>query len=699
MTAASSSARGTARDDRAAILASKQFANIPETFDVVQYNSLAVRDEMHEGRGQRSLDRQSGGKLRVTARARQDAQVMALAHTTRLLWGVQFHLEVRKSETAFTLACADVWILPHHQPQSVASTHGPELLSNFLGQVVERERYKRRSEGLPEHILSLCMCAAQQPPRSLPLRSHTPHSAERAPRWRVERVDMPSLEGWAPARVFNRLVKGTNALGDVFLDSAAPRPVAASASDPDEPEPRRRRSQIAIPSALWSYRRSDRRLCVRRSASKVDERSTVTLDGDDSLISLLDEAQRDFRRHALDPQEAALGFVGTLAYEFDDTTPAGAAAAAGTEAGEQEEEVHLAFASTCLTYTHRTRKWVASALVREADPQPTDVEQRTGAMFGVSATAWSAWRDELNAEAEKAQASSKEETQTGELDRVSWQPDQDEHDYKESIQRAHECIRRGDTYELCLTTQFRSKVPLRCREDPFTIYSRLRRVNAAPYGCYFRVAHAELAILSSSPECFMRASPQGQLEMRPIKGTVRRALDPDDDMRRRDALAADVKEQAENLMIADLCRHDLTAICVPESVAVPALNKVETYQTVHQLVSTVTGQREEGVGPWRALRAAFPPGSMTGAPKRRSVELLHELEGRKPRGVYSGVLGYIALDGTSDFAVVIRTLVVRGEELTLGAGGAITLLSDPDSEWNEVKVKVEAVSRVFEAMR
>ncbi len=237
----------------------------------------------------------------------------------------------------------------------------------------------------------------------------------------------------------------------------------------------------------------------------------------------------------------------------------------------------------------------------------------------------------------------------------------------------------GESYEVCLTT--RARVPVGPSPDAgFAAYRRLRRANPAPYAAYLRSGGVE--VVGSSPERFLRVGQDGSVETRPIKGTAPVDTDPA-------ALQADPKTRAENLMVVDLLRNDLGRVCVPGSVTVPHLMATETLATVHQLVTTVRGRLRPDVSAVDCLRACFPPGSMTGAPKLRTTEIIDALE-QRPRGIYSGTLGWFSLTGAADLAVVIRTAVRVGEEWHVGAGGAVVLDSDPDAEVAEVLLKLRA---------
>lgn len=259
--------------------------------------------------------------------------------------------------------------------------------------------------------------------------------------------------------------------------------------------------------------------------------------------------------------------------------------------------------------------------------------------------------------------------------------------YLARISAVMQLIRAGETYELCLTNQGRATVSL----DPYALYRRMRLANPAPFGAFLRFG--PLSVLSASPERFLSVDTSGVVESRPIKGTRPRSSDSMEDDRIRSELGSSEKDRAENLMIVDLVRNDLSKVCAFGTVRVPRLFDVETFATVHQLVSTVNGRLRDGKTAFDAVRAAFPGGSMTGAPKIRTMELIDGLE-EGPRGVYSGALGWFSLSGACDLSIVIRTITMHGTEATFGTGGAIIALSDPEDEWEETRVK----SRVMRAL-
>jgi para-aminobenzoate synthetase len=261
--------------------------------------------------------------------------------------------------------------------------------------------------------------------------------------------------------------------------------------------------------------------------------------------------------------------------------------------------------------------------------------------------------------------------------------------YLEEIEECRRRLAEGETYEVCLTNKVRAETGT----VPLELYRVLRRVNPAPFAAYLRFG--ELAVLSSSPERFLRVRRDQRVEAMPVKGTCRRGDTVAEDALLAERLRLDEKSRAENLMIVDLLRNDLGAVCEIGTVRVPALMQVETCETVHQLVSTVRGRLRGDVEAVHCIRACFPPGSMTGAPKRRTMDIVDELEG-EARGVYSGALGYLGLGGGCDLSVVIRTIVIGGEEVSVGAGGAIVMQSDPEQEFEEMLLKAQAPMRALD---
>lgn len=264
--------------------------------------------------------------------------------------------------------------------------------------------------------------------------------------------------------------------------------------------------------------------------------------------------------------------------------------------------------------------------------------------------------------------------------------DFDEREYERAVHSLLSHIEAGDCYEINFCRHFGGSGRLK---NPAAAFAQLVALSPVPFAAYMRLQ--SLHILSASPERFLLHR-DGQLVTQPIKGTAPRSADVQEDERIRQQLQQSEKERAENVMIVDLSRNDLYRSCTAQSVQVPRLWEVQSFAQVHQLVSTITGELKAGVEAREALLSAFPPGSMTGAPKVRVCQLADAHE-RTARGIYSGCIGYADPDGNFDFNVVIRTLVVdeSADKLSFHTGGAITWLSDPVAEWEETQVKAAAI--------
>ncbi|GJE39001.1 aminodeoxychorismate synthase component I [Methylobacterium persicinum] len=272
---------------------------------------------------------------------------------------------------------------------------------------------------------------------------------------------------------------------------------------------------------------------------------------------------------------------------------------------------------------------------------------------------------------------------------LAWRSNFDRPAYEAAVERVRDYIRAGDIYQANIAQRFTADLP--AGFDPFALYRRLRETNPATFGAY--QDFEGLCVASSSPERFVRLDGR-HVETRPIKGTAKRLPDPGADREAAEALAASAKDRAENVMIVDLLRNDLSRVCEPGSVAVPVLCGLETYAGVHHLVSVVTGTLRDGLDGLDLLERTFPGGSITGAPKIRAMDIIAEIEG-DAREIYCGAIGRIGFDGDLDTSIAIRTVFMDGRTAVLQAGGGVTLLSEPGPEYDETLAKAERVFRAF----
>ncbi|GAA2149858.1 aminodeoxychorismate synthase component I [Kitasatospora kazusensis] len=370
------------------------------------------------------------------------------------------------------------------------------------------------------------------------------------------------------------------------------------------------------------------------------------------------------------PFDFNLGYVGYLGYELK--------AEAGGEAVHKSEtpDAALLFVDRMLAVDHATGTSYLLALSQGGDT--------AGAEFWLNATEARLRALPARADADAVAAGFAGIGMTDEGAHGLAELRHGKGAYLSRVQESLAEIRDGESYEVCLT----NTVTLDAKIDPLRTYSHLRRISPVPYGAL--LDFPGVAVLSASPERFLTIGTDRVVESKPIKGTRPRGATPAEDEALRLDLFSQEKDRAENLMIVDLIRNDLNVVCEVGSVHVPKLFHVETYAPVHQLVSTVRGTLRKGQSSVSAVRAAFPGGSMTGAPKLRTMEIIDRLE-EGPRGVYSGSIGWFGLSGAADLSIVIRTLVATEDRVSFGVGGAIIALSDPEEEFEETVVKSRAM--------
>lgn len=268
-------------------------------------------------------------------------------------------------------------------------------------------------------------------------------------------------------------------------------------------------------------------------------------------------------------------------------------------------------------------------------------------------------------------------------------PDLTKAAYLDAVHRIKEYIYTGDVYQVNMTQRFRAPAE---NASAWSIYKQLAAINPAPFAAYLNCDG--YSVVSSSPERFLRVHHR-EVETRPIKGTIRRGVTPEEDMNNRLALFSSTKDRAELAMIVDLMRNDVGRVCTPGSVRVRLFPQLETYSSVHHLVATVTGELAEGAGVVDVIKATFPGGSISGAPKIRAMEIIDELE-PVTRGVYTGSIGYLGFDGQVDLNIAIRTIIFKDDVAYVHAGGGIVADSDEREEYEESMLKA---TRLFQAVQ
>jgi para-aminobenzoate synthetase len=406
-------------------------------------------------------------------------------------------------------------------------------------------------------------------------------------------------------------------------------------------------------SYLVAYRCAERRLQITRH-------------GHESVLvqSIFDFLAHETERHRCEdaglPFDFAGGFVGYLGYELKDEC-----GGQGPHRCAQPDAMFI-FSDRFLAFDHVAKELYLVAVTEAGDASPDS------------------WFDSM--QKGLGEMGPPPPLQHGnQQEAVTFRLQHGRSEYLARIETALREIDAGETYEVCLTNKLSTA---RAGLDDLTLYRTLQQINPAPFSAFLKFPG--VAVLCSSPERFLRIDRSGRVEAKPIKGTMRRGKDCDEDARLAQQLRTDEKSRSENLMIVDLLRNDLGRVCETGSVHVSKLMEVETYATVHQLVSTVRGRLAGCRNAVDGIRSAFPGGSMTGAPKIRTMQIIDRLEGAA-RGIYSGSIGYLSLNGSTDLNIVIRTIVAADNQLSIGVGGAIIALSDPIAEFDETMLKAKAL--------
>ncbi|KAH7339302.1 ADC synthase [Rhizoctonia solani] len=651
----------------------------------VRYNSLTVDHA--------ALPSQ----LDVIATNPDDGEIMGLQHKTLPLYSVQFHPESIYSRQS------------NHGVDA-----GKHILRNFMDIVDDFWATNGRPERLPlpVNIRKLCVLNTVDSGlgESRPAEQVAKTTTHRDPIYSVQRRDIgAAIPSFARDRL-DLVFEATTYSPDspfFWLDSAASAPGDKFA-----------RFSYMGPTSL------DRCISYDLASDRVTYGSnkSIQLEQGDTFWCWMDRVQSDLASLANleeGPEGLQCGFVGYFGYEMKaGALPGYDRASLENPSTPQPPDAQFMFADRLIAYDHWNKTWFALGLVRNEteNHDRSLLEREMGLQVGMSGSEFASWIGEIEQKLSNLTDSSEPVIPSSHTEPLplSFTYNSTSDSYKSAIQACQSHIADGNSYELCLTGQFTASAGEN-NLDYWAVYKHFRIQNPASHAAFVSFPATQTTIMSCSPELFIRFDGANgrQAVMKPIKGTLKRskckcgglcklpACGPRKaecdttrykmDEERVRAFVNDPKEMAENLMIADLIRANLIEFCGASSVDVPKLFALETYENVYSLVSTIVGEILPSVGTVEGVRRCFPPGSMTGAPKLRSVQILEGLETSSRRGIYSGCLGFLSLNNRAVFSVVIRTLVAHQDQLTYGAGGAITWLSDVNGEWDEVVLKARSV--------
>lgn len=616
------------------------FTGLPPTFNAVRYHSLAVPDVPET--------------LEVTAYS-DDGVIMGLRHRTFPQWGVQFHPESISTEYSLALLGNFARLTREWADLDPDAKSGADVKSGSdaksdadadseVNSVGSANRADQRTE---------CRRAAAQGLK------------------RQAALHVEDLDHYAPAEQIFATLHGHDD-ECVWLDGNHPSSTSSRFSimgAPTGPD-----GKIATADT------SDGTVRIRHTGSTSIEPAPAPTSVNSGFFDWLQtelasiEVESDLDGPAL-PFDFRLGWVGYLGYELK------AEVGSPNQHHSDLPDATMMFLDRAVVIDHVESRIYLLAL-KGLGASPADCED------------WCEQTRNLILEIDVEAAESPSDGAS--LGRPPLLARHSHAEYLALIARSLEKITDGESYEICLTNMLESDGgfdTLNSRSDSFSAYRALRVDNPTPFGVY--LTSKDVTILSTSPERFLRIVSDGRVESKPIKGTRARGNTESEDEAIRDELRHCEKDRSENLMIVDLVRHDLGATAQLGSVAVDKLFDIETYSTVHQMVSTVRAGLDPANSPVACVKAAFPPGSMTGAPKLRTMSIIDELEAG-PRGVYSGAIGYFSLNGAVDLNVVIRTLVVADGTARYGVGGAIVALSDPEDEYSETVTKTAPLLRLLD---
>jgi len=735
------------------------FEDVPSAFEATRYHSLeAIPGKRKEGGGGEEEEEEEEELVALawadvvveSEKERTSGTVMALKHKVYPRYGVQFH------------------------PESICTEpHGKTIVKNFMdiadaywkekrGSIEEEEEGEEGettttstttiSEERKKTLMDL-VNAWRLTKNKKSIESGNKKQKKNKYKLRAREIDILN----SPARsedVFRALF--SDAKNAFWLDSAT---ADGGSGDGDNDTPRGRFSIMGCRGgSLWRRveSRMNGELVVMNNRGEIVEKKK----GMNSILEYMNEelnkfnvSEENFTASCISEEDGekglpeallfACGFVGSLSYETREECDSPIFFANDSDDGKNSGMVKAAlyFVDRAVVIDHEKKKVYVMTLTEDV-PNVCAEDSVSGALAWLSSMTSQISESVKNKAKRAADETSKNAdpvvanncTQLAASIGFKWRDSKEE--YVEKIKKSQERILDGHTYEVCLTnalTRRDVKEYEKNRQLYLELYYALRERNPAPYAAFFDFSHgageekvhfSDMYLCCASPERFLRCDQSGNLEAKPIKGTIARVepLGCPKDVEAAHDLQTSVKDNAENLMIVDLLRNDLSLACMVGTVKVPGLLKIESYRTVHQLVSTVVGtlpssfsgengadydedtNNKETPSPLRAFQFAFPPGSMTGAPKYRTTQIIHELENEQPREAYSGSVGFWSCRNRAfDANVVIRSIMYKDGEMKIGAGGAITRLSDPLEEWKEVELKarriVETIAEVERKFR
>jgi len=669
--------------------------NIHSPLNVVRYHSLIVQDW-----------NECDVPLKATAWYTNDDDtkiIMGLSHKDNPHYGLQFHPESIGTQQGMTLVKNFLQVCQEYKhKKSVVPANDVNDAAAFLSNVTNGAATKVEKYNNNNRVVSIC--------EEQSIKTEQNNVQKRLLHQHIRRVDDASIAA-CPVNVFSALY--ANHSFAAWLDSSNAHhhfknmsrfSIMAAMDGPLS----RRMEYFVHTQMVHEYNNAS----GRRVEHSMDILSFLKQDLES--MELLQNTTTEL------PFEYCGGYLGFLGYEVrHDTQRAlqqlehGQVQSLRQSQSEETPSAAFLFADQSLVYDHWTHQWYLVGLSSDGDDDASVLK----------------WMDRVEKVLLNMESSSTAEEahlqQQYHHPPLAFVPNRSRERYRKDIATCHEQIRLGESYELCLTNQLETTVSQ--EHSPLQLYKLLRQRNPVPFAAFvnFQRASTPLSICCSSPERFVSVKKQSpnhhddtlqqtsslHVEAKPIKGTCARQVVTDrprtlielqEDARRARELETCVKNRAENLMIVDLLRNDLNRVCQVGSVHVPKLMQIESYTTVHQMVSTIRGILSQEKNAIDVLQACFPGGSMTGAPKLRSMEILDELEDSVPRGPYSGCLGYISLNGSMDMNIVIRSAVLTPENekewhVRIGAGGAITALSESEDEYEEMLLKARAVVEAVQA--